>query len=501
MELGRRNTKKYTFKCPDLTQLKKLGSMIVSPEDFKAQYGRLMGILKTKVEDGVLNTLVQFYDPLYHCFTFLDYQRMPTLEEYSYWFGLQVSNKLPFRGSKKTPTSAAIAEALHLETSVVKDNFAKKGGIIGLTSRFLLEKAFIFAEADSRDAFEAIFSLLIYGIVLFLNIDDFMDVNAIRIFLIGNPVPILLGDTYHSIHHRTKKGGGTILCCAPLLYKWFISHLPRSRLFRENPQKLRWSQRFMSIDQGSIHWYDPSYDVGVIIDSCGEFLNVPLIGVHGGINYNPILARRQLGYPMAAKPDNLLLSGFFHLNDEESFGLKDRIIHAWRNIHRKGKDRLGRKNCVAFEPYTQWVCARSSELKMPYALEKTSSPFAITSSSTIPIENKEEFQEVLDRLKLERDTWEGKYHVLNDKKMKMEQQLKEKDDLIEILEPQVVKKHEEQECLLLSKVQPFLEYSSIPPTSGAWKGIVDKLMIENAQLKRQKMKHQPAVRPSTYEIP
>ncbi|XP_050875924.1 uncharacterized protein LOC127079583 [Lathyrus oleraceus] len=314
MELGRRNTKKYTFKCPDLTELKKLVFMIVRPKGFRAQYGRLVDILKTKVEDGVLNTLVQFYDPLYHCFTFPDYQLMPTLEEYSYWFGLPVSDKLPLSGLEKIPTPAAIAEALHLETSVVKDNFIKKGGILGLTSRFLMEKAFIFLEADSIDAFEATFSLLIYGIMLFPNIDDFVDVNVVRIFLFGNPVPTLLGDTYHFIHHRTKKGGGTILCCTPLLYKWFISHLPRSGLFRENPQKLRWSQRFMSIDQGNIHWYDPSYDVGVIIDSYGEFPNVPILGVHRGINYNPILARRQLGYPMANKPDILLLSGFFYLN-------------------------------------------------------------------------------------------------------------------------------------------------------------------------------------------
>ncbi|XP_050885465.1 uncharacterized protein LOC127091012 [Lathyrus oleraceus] len=341
MELGRRNTKKYTFKSPDLTELKKLGSMIVSPEDLKARYGRLVGIMKTKVEDGVLNTLVQFYDPLYYCFTFPDYQLMPTLEEYSYWFGLPVSDKLPFSGSEKIHTPTTITEALHLETSVVKTNFIKKGGILGLTSRFLMEKAFIFVEADSRGAFEVIFALLIYGIMLFPNIDDFVDVNVVRIFLIGNPVPTLLGDTYNYIHHMTKKGGGTILCCAPLLYKWFIYHLPRSRLFRENPQKLRWSQRLMPIDQGNIHWYDPSYDVGVITDSCGKFPNVPLLGVHVGINYNPILARRQLGYLMEDKPDNLLLSSFFYLNEEESSGLKDRIIHAWRNIHRKGKCRLG----------------------------------------------------------------------------------------------------------------------------------------------------------------
>ncbi|XP_050895746.1 uncharacterized protein LOC127102417 [Lathyrus oleraceus] len=364
MELGRRNTKKYTFKCPDLTELKKFGYMIVSPEDFTAQYGRLMGILKTKVGGGFLNTLVQFYDPLYHCFTFPDYQLMPTLEEYSYWFGLLVSDKLSFSGSEKTPTPVAIAEALHLEMSVAKANFTKKGGILGPTSRFLLEKAFIFAEEDSKDAFEAIFALLIYGIVLFPNIDDFVDVNVVRIFLIDNLVPTLLGDTYHSIHHKTKKGGGTILYCGPLLYKCY-----------------------------------------------GEFPNIPILGVHGGINYNPILAKHQLGYPMANKPDNLLLSGFFYLNDEESSSLKDIIIHAWRNIHRKGKDRLGINNCVAFEPYTQWVCARTRELKMPYALEKPSFPYAITSSYTIPIENMEEFEEILDRLKLERDTWEGKYHV------------------------------------------------------------------------------------------
>jgi len=99
---------------------------------------------------------------------------MPTLEEYSYWCGLLVSDKLSFSGSEKTPTPAVIAEALHLETSVVKANFIKKGGILGLTSRILIEKAFIFAEADSRDAFEAIFVLLIHGIILFQNIDNFV---------------------------------------------------------------------------------------------------------------------------------------------------------------------------------------------------------------------------------------------------------------------------------------------------------------------------------------
>ena len=53
-----------------------------------------------------------------------------------------------------------------------------------------------------------------------------------------NPVPTLLADTYHSIHELTLAGRGTILCCAPLLYRWIISHLPRSPRFTTNPENL-----------------------------------------------------------------------------------------------------------------------------------------------------------------------------------------------------------------------------------------------------------------------
>ena len=103
-----------------------------------------------------------------------------------------------------------------------------------MPSIFLIKEATAFAQAGSLDAFEAIFVLLIYGLALFPNIDGFVDVNAIRLFLIGNHVPTLLGDMYFSLHLRNSKGGGTIICCIPLMYKWFISHLPQTPAFVEN---------------------------------------------------------------------------------------------------------------------------------------------------------------------------------------------------------------------------------------------------------------------------
>ncbi|KAI5430814.1 hypothetical protein KIW84_035077 [Lathyrus oleraceus] len=187
---GRRNTKKYNFRCPDLKEL------------------------------------MQFYDPLYCCFTFPDYQLVPTLDECAHLLGIPVSSKVPFSGLEEIHRSHLIVEALHLNKSEIEAHWVKKGRLFGLPSDFLIKEATSFSQASSVDAFEAIFVLLIYGLSLFPNIDGFVDVNAIRIFLIGNLVPTLLGDMYFSLHLTNSKGGGTIVCCIPLLYKWFISHLP-----------------------------------------------------------------------------------------------------------------------------------------------------------------------------------------------------------------------------------------------------------------------------------
>jgi hypothetical protein len=143
MDLVRGNIKKLKFRKLDLTNLRKLGSLVSDPEKFRGRFGRLLSILKTDVEEGVLNTLVQFYDPLYHCFTFLDYQLLLTLEEYSYLVGLPVSDKVPFSGLEEVPKPLAIATTLHLKIMDMTTNFTSRGGFQGLTSRFLINKAFV----------------------------------------------------------------------------------------------------------------------------------------------------------------------------------------------------------------------------------------------------------------------------------------------------------------------------------------------------------------------
>ncbi|KAI5409573.1 hypothetical protein KIW84_055120 [Lathyrus oleraceus] len=75
---------------------------------------------------------------------------------------------------------------------------------------------------------------------------------------------------------RNSKGGGTIVCSIPLLYKWFILHLPQTPVFLENKKCLWRSQRLMFLTNDDITWYGYICDGLKIIDSCGEFSNVPL---------------------------------------------------------------------------------------------------------------------------------------------------------------------------------------------------------------------------------
>lgn len=136
---------------------------------------------------------------------------------------------------------ALVAQALHLEKNLVESNLRTKGNIRGLTLKFMFEKDTYFASSGSWDAFYAIFAFLIYGLILFPNIERFVDKTAVTIFISRNLVPTLLVDVFFSFHWRNKKRGGTINYCIPLLYKRSLTHLPRRGPFVDNVGALKWS--------------------------------------------------------------------------------------------------------------------------------------------------------------------------------------------------------------------------------------------------------------------
>ena len=194
MDYGKRKTRKYNCKDPKIDELISLIPEIECYADFQKKYGSIIPLMKLRMNEGIITILVQFYDSMYHSFTFPDYQLMPMLEEYSYLLDLTITNCVPFTSLEGEPKPHEIAALIHLGKSEVEAHMTTKGWIRGLPAQFLLEKPRYFARMKSTIAFEAIFALLAYGLFLFPNMDKFVDINAIRIFMIRNPVPTLLGD-------------------------------------------------------------------------------------------------------------------------------------------------------------------------------------------------------------------------------------------------------------------------------------------------------------------
>ena len=76
-------------------QLKELASKIPENSPCTERHGRLLNLVNYNIEEDMVKVLFQFFDPLHHCFTFPDYQLVPTLEEFSQLLGFLFSINYP----------------------------------------------------------------------------------------------------------------------------------------------------------------------------------------------------------------------------------------------------------------------------------------------------------------------------------------------------------------------------------------------------------------------
>ncbi|XP_058745836.1 uncharacterized protein LOC131618684 [Vicia villosa] len=266
----------------------------------------------------------------------------------------------------EAPTSIEISKALYLSKSVVEANLTKKGGCFGFRMEFLVKRGCDAAEAKEWDTFRAILALSIYGIMMFSNVPDFVDMNAIHVFILQNPVPTLLGDVYHSIHHKNSQKGGLVRFYAPLLYRWFRSHLPERGAFIDNRHTSKWAERIMGLRAKDIVWYNSALDDMGVIMSCGKFKNVPLMGLRGGINYNPVLVRRTFGYAFISPPEQTEIAENIFYHVATNIGQMAEAVQAWKSICQRDKKHFGQRDCATYKEYTEWVKTVANTQAMPF---------------------------------------------------------------------------------------------------------------------------------------
>ncbi|XP_050897656.1 uncharacterized protein LOC127104515 [Lathyrus oleraceus] len=263
---------------------------------------------------------------------------------------------------------------------------------------------------------------------------DFIDMNAIHIFMMRNHVPTLMGDVYHSIHSRNhKKRGGLVWCCAPLLYHWFRSHLPCKGAFADNEETSKWSKRLMGLTSNDLVWYNLRLDImerSEVIVSCGEFPNVLLMGIRGGINYNHVLSQRQLGYALKGplKDKSIQESLFYNVNNDVE--MMKKAAKAWNHISCKGKELFGKKDYVAYPPYADWIKERVQTVLFPFPMENPLYPQEPDHSNFVP---REYFNHTFlsnKNLKQEKEYLGMQVFSFRQETMDLAHKLRERDELL-----------------------------------------------------------------------
>ncbi|XP_058752890.1 uncharacterized protein LOC131626083 [Vicia villosa] len=239
-----------------------------------------------------------------------------------------------------------IAGALYLSMKDVTGNWKPNGGTHGFHVKFLIKKADALVVEKKWKEFNALLAVMIYGLVLFPNIPNFVDLTAVCLFMDQNPVPTLLADTYYTIHSRYGKKG-SVGGCLPLLYEWFTSHLPKIGSFVTTKDSQKWPQRIMGLTANDIVWCPIGMGIEEVITSCGTFDNVPLIG-------------------MRDKPlDKEIFESVCFEKGTDLEGLK-KVRSAWNSIHTDDQTSLGEKNVVAKQAYTNWVEDRVKNRLLPF---------------------------------------------------------------------------------------------------------------------------------------
>ncbi|XP_050908973.1 uncharacterized protein LOC127122721 [Lathyrus oleraceus] len=239
-------------------------------------------------------------------------------------------------------------------------------------------------------------------------------------------MPTLLEDVYYYLSYRHAKNKGMIACCDPLLYQWFLEHLPKTGPFVEQKHDSL-PQRLGSLWSSDLSWYSREYVSMAIIFWYGDFPNLPLIRTQGCINSNPVLSARQLGYPIEGPLDASSSENFPLLDlGVENPNMFKRIKEALRSVNRKGKADLGRMNKVTKEPCFQWVRERVEMINIP-SIIRTHVPLPEPRPTHIPIEEAEELRATIARLGKENKELQLNLQQVTNEKNKIKWELERKN--------------------------------------------------------------------------
>ncbi|MBA0638324.1 hypothetical protein Godav_029043, partial [Gossypium davidsonii] len=261
---------------------------------FYSNYGDLPYLLDIKVDKHLFQTLTQYWNPAYSCFTFGKVDLVPTVEEYT-----------TLLRCPRVQVDKAYSRAANVPT------FLKKlMNITGMSEQWVAAQIkqkrdskcipwknirnLILAHSDARKRVD-VFAFSIYGLVVFPKalghvdeaVSDLFDRLDKRVI----PIPAILVETFRSLSACRRAGEGRFIGCVQLLLAWFHSHFWKVekvsyRVFSENYSPLkelvatprqedvseeRWMMILQNLQEEDVEWRAPWMIPNEILYRCGDF--------------------------------------------------------------------------------------------------------------------------------------------------------------------------------------------------------------------------------------
>ncbi|RDX92492.1 hypothetical protein CR513_25362, partial [Mucuna pruriens] len=154
----------------------------------------------------------------------------PTLEEYERIIGLPLAKSPPYLFRGQYPSWALVAKLLQTSKSEVLGKKGTQNDLEGIQKANIEDRLYQLQQEGDWRTFMDVYGLLIYGIVPFPHVEDYIDLVAVDAFLTKkdkgeNPVIVVLANTYYTLNYCHEKNGKGLRCCTSLLYLWITTHL------------------------------------------------------------------------------------------------------------------------------------------------------------------------------------------------------------------------------------------------------------------------------------
>ena len=148
---------------------------------------------------------------------------------------MPLEGKAPYNYLGQYTIVLMLPEIVKIHPMKLESKLTIKGTARGIPQEYLEWYLHQLAAGEKWETFMDVLALILYGIMLFPNVENFVDCAAMNAFVgyksrSENPVPTIVAEVYGTLNQCHELKRRKMLCCLPVLYVWFISRVSKGTL-------------------------------------------------------------------------------------------------------------------------------------------------------------------------------------------------------------------------------------------------------------------------------